>query len=454
MKEHQQHHSDRLLIFELGYGGHYPSYIGYLCDYWRKQQTQQSPETAIGQLVVVVSPQFMQNHQDVVQAATRTIEASDRNDFDLGSDSSNAPEQGKLDQTELEDRGKPAIEFVSISQAEASQLTPRTSPPTRAKRALQEWQLLAQYAQRLEATHCLLLYIDSFQTAIAMRQKLPCPFSGIYFRPTFHYCDFADYAPSYKEKLQSWRERLMLPRVLHHPQLHTFFCLDPFAIKPINHLTNTTKAVYLPDPVRAVAHTPAQMEQFRYQLAIEPQRTSFLLFGAIYDRRKGLPQILAALMELDAKKQAQICLVLAGQLFRSQKPDIDQLLNQLAQNTPVQLVIRDQYISEAEMKLFYASADVILAAYQKHVGMSGIVVEAAAAGRPLICSNYGLMGQIVRQYHLGITVDATKPIAIAQAIEKYLTTPLEKLADRDQMQNYAAQNSTIQFTRTIFGNLT
>jgi glycosyltransferase involved in cell wall biosynthesis len=442
MVDQEQKSSDRLLIFELGYGGHYPSYIRYLCDYWRKQKQA-------GKLFMVVSPQFLQQHQDVVEFAAGGVggnEVGDRPDTDVSN--IEAADLAKLQDTAAN------IEFISITEPEADQLTPRSSPLARARRALQEWQLLRQYAQCLKASHCLLLYLDSFQTAIALHQQLPCPFSGIYFRPTFHYRQFSDYVATRKEKIQVWRERFILPRVLHNPQLHSFFCLDPFAVKPINHLTGTTKAVYLPDPVVQVSHVQTQVEEFKQKLGIKTDRTSLLLFGALYDRRKGLIQVLEALLQLEPERQRKICLVLAGQLFRTQKPEIDRLLIQLEQNSVVQLVIQDQFVSEAEMKLFYASADIILAPYQRHVGMSGIVVEAAAAGRPLICSDYGLMGQVVRQYQLGITVDATDPSAIAQGIKKCLSMPIVELGDRTQMQAYAKQNSAAQFTNTIFSYIT
>ncbi len=101
------------------------------------------------------------------------------------------------------------------------------------------------------------------------------------------------------------------------------------------------------------------------------------------------------------------------------------------------------------MQAWFAAADVVAAPYQKHVGMSGITVQAAAVGRPLLCSDYGLMGELTRQYQLGSTVDASSPRAIGEALTEMLQGNDAHLGNAGSMQDFANHNSDLLFAKTL-----
>ncbi|HEY9603282.1 MAG TPA: glycosyltransferase [Allocoleopsis sp.] len=404
--------SDRkLLVFELGYTGHYSSYLRHLAEYWCKHQLP-------GHLDIVVSPSFVKHHGEVLEIAASC-------------------QQNNLN-------------FVAITPAEEASLIPRKSSMNRALRSFQEWKLLRKYATQLGATHCLLLYFDSFQSAIASGAKLPCPFSGIYFRPTFHYRTFAGYVPSWRNRLQHWREKfVILPRIMNHPQLRSLFCLDPFVVKPMERFRSKASAIHLPDPVQ-IYGVPKQhdLKTFKESLGIEPGRTVFLLFGALYDGRKGVHQVLDAISALSPDLCQKLCLLLVGQL--GDNSPIPAQLAELSQNLPLQAIIRDGFVPEQDVQLYFQSADVILAPYQRHIGMSGILVQAAAAGRPLLSTNYGLMGEITRCWQLGLAVDATDPSEIAKGLTRFLLESSDELSDRTKMAAFAELNSAEHFASLIF----
>ncbi len=402
-----------LLVFELAYGGHYASYIRHLTEYWCKQELP-------GHLDIVVSPKFVQNHTDVVDIATS---CKHRN-----------------------------LSFVAIAPEEEASLIPRKSSVHRARRSFQEWKLLRKYATALGATQCLLLYFDSFQAAVASGAKLPCQFSGIYFRPTFHYNTFAGYVPSLKNRVQQWREKfIILPRVMHHPQLKTLFSLDPFVVKHMDRFPSKGKVVALPDPVQ-IYDVPEQyqLEKFKERLGIEPDRKVFLLFGALYDGRKGVNQLLEAISTLSPNLCQKICLLLVGQLFGTNESPIPRKIAEISESLPVQVIVRDEFVPEEEVQLYFQSADVILAPYQQHVGMSGTLVQAAAAEKALLSSDYGLMGEMTRYWQLGLTVDSTVPSEIAKGLTRFLLESPEKFCDRTKMKAYAKQNSAERFADVIF----
>jgi glycosyltransferase involved in cell wall biosynthesis len=93
---------------------------------------------------------------------------------------------------------------------------------------------------------------------------------------------------------------------------------------------------------------------------------------------------------------------------------------------------------------------VVLAPYQRHVGMSGILLLAAAAGTPVLSSNYGLMGALVRRHQLGITVDSTSIADIANGLQYCLTQSPATLCDRQRMHAFAQQNQAARYAEVIY----
>lgn len=396
----------KLLLFELSYGGHYASYIRYLVEHWCNAHYD-------GHLHILVSPQFLHHHADVVF---------------LAQDQSN-------------------LTFTAITTSEAAFLLPRSSPLNRAKRALQEWTLLARYASQLSITHCLLLYFDTFQSALMLRRPAPCHISGIYFRPTLHYKQFKMTQLSWKDRLQQQREAWVVPWVLQHPQFHTLFCLDPFATEWLQQIPSAVRRVYLPDPVPLPVEELAQSDRLHH-LGILPGRTVCLLFGSL-DGRKGIHQLLKALQLLPDALAQKLCVLLVGKIDPTDQFQVSVRIDALAQKRTVQIIMQDRFIPEADIDAYFQRADIVLAPYQRHVGMSAILVRAAGAQKPVLSSNYGLMGEVTRQYRLGLAVDSTVPHEIAQGLMQLLSEPLDGW-DRDSMKLFAAQNSVEVFTKTIF----
>lgn len=400
----------RVMMFDLSVQGHHPAYIRYLLTY--------AYQTHIPYYIdIVVSPQFMQEHADVVQLCDEL--ALDR------------------------------VKFIAIKTREAEQLAPYTSAQSRARRAYQEWALVRTYAQALQADHCLILYLDTLEFPLWFGTPAPCPFSGIYFRPTFHYFDLERRRPTRSEWIQQWRERLWLQNILNGSQLHALFSLDPFAVPYINQLSGQTKAIALADPVDIAAVDLERAALLRSQLHIESERTVFLLFGALTGR-KGVFKLLEALAQLSDEHCKQICLLVVGSTDPETLARIRAQIAAVRQIKPIQIIERYEYIPEAEITDYFQLADIALAPYQQHVGMSGILMLAAATRKPVLSSNYGLMGQVVKQNKLGIALDSTRVDELMRGLKICLHTPLEELGDTVQMQKFAARNSTSHFAETIF----
>lgn len=401
--------SDRkLMLFDLSIFGHHPSYIQHFINYWT---TQSSP----GSLDIVVSPKFLQEHSDVVKLAAFNQEE---------------------------------INFIAITQEEEANLKSRNSGINRNIRAFQEWKLFCKYAQSLKSTQGLIMYFDPYLLALAIGMKSPCSVSGIYFRPTFHYSSFSNYTTSWSNSVQQWREKFILNRVLRHPQLKTLFCLDPFAVKHINKF-DSTSAVHLPDPVGLPNQNKCQIASLKERLGINLGKKVFLLFGAL-NGRKGIYQLLEAIGLLPPVLCEQMCLVFVGEANPTDRALIKSKVAATCQAQPVQIIEHYEFVPEQDIQAYFQLADVVLAPYQRHVGMSGILLLAAAANKPVLSSNYGLMGEMVQRYQLGISVDSTLPEEIANSLQRCLEESLEEIGDRHQMQLFAEENSAQKFAQILF----
>jgi glycosyltransferase involved in cell wall biosynthesis len=404
----------RLMLFDLALGGHHGNYIQHLIDYAYEKKF-------LGEIDIVVLPQFADVHRDTVKA----ISASKH----------------------------PPINLVSISIAEEAALGSRNSGVKRTLRNFREWEIFCKYAQKLQTTYALIMYLDTYALPIAFGQKSPCAFSGIYFRPTFHYSTFVNYQPSgqpaWKKNIQHWREKITIDQILRRSQLHKLLCLDPFAVKALQ----SSKMIHLADPVSSSPPLLGDLSNFQTKLGIEQHRRVFLLFGAL-DERKGIYQLLDAIELLPPELTQNFCLLIVGKTNPDERTRIQPKITALRQTHPIQILELYDFIPEDEVPKYFQAADVILAPYQRHVGMSGILLLAAAAGKPVLSSNYGLMGELVEHHQLGLAVESTVPAEIAQALSRYVLEPPTTFGDRHRMSLFAEQNSIEFYSITIFECIT
>lgn len=398
------------MLFDLALGGHHGAYLKQLVEHGCAQPS-------ITRICVVVTPDFLTVHADVVKFFSQF--------------------------------NKSALKLITITQAEANQLIGKRGAWGRFNRTLAEWLFFCRYAKQLGATQAVLMYLDTYEVPLTLRGKAPCSFSGIYFRPSFHYSEFKDQLPTWRSSLQARRNRFTLERLLAHPQLTHLFCLDPFATKRLAHAGHEQKAIYLPDPVDYCAAPSNLVGQLREQLNVWPNRRVFLLFGAL-DSRKGIYQLLEAIHHLDGATCQQMCLVLAGKTDPDEQVHIQMIVQQRLREKPIQIIEQYEFIPNRLSSAYFQLADIVLAPYQHHVGMSGILLTAAAAGKPVLSSCHGLMGQLTRIYELGLTVEAQFPEAIARGIVQCLNKPTQALCDPSRQKALVKQHDPEHFSQTIF----
>ncbi len=310
----------RLLLFDLDYRGHHPGYLQHLLTYWLAHQP-------LGCLDLLVSQTFLQNHSQIVALA---------------------------------DQDQATVRFIALTDREQAELVDSAdleqSFQGRVRRAFQEWRLLQHYTQQLGTSHCLLMYLDTVLLRLALNSSLACPFSGIYFRPLFHYAQFANYQPVRREQIWQWRDRVCLARLLQSTQLQTLFCLDPLAVEALNQLDAHQRAVYLPDPVQVTARPDLDAKALRQGLGLLPNRKICLLFGVLTER-KGIHQLLAAIEKLPPARCEQLCLLLVGPIPADQQQWLEARVDQITMFRPVQIICRHEFVADHNVQPYFQLAD-------------------------------------------------------------------------------------------------
>ena len=386
-----------LLLFDLNPTGHHPGYLQHLIRYW---------DADYGRLVAVVSLDFPEKHPDIAALTARI----------------------------------PGAELRPIRPDEGAALA---VIPNFLKRMAAEWRLMVTYAELEEADHVLLMYLDQFQLALFTEKGPHCPVSGILFRPTLHYPALGHPPLGWRERVRELKKKATLRLALRNRRLHTVFSSDSFCFDALRRFAPRLRYVALPDPVQVYPVEEATAIRLQMRADLPPDRKTLLLFGHL-DSRKGLGPLAAALAQLPEATRERLTIWLVGPLEKSQEP----FEKKMTELPGLEVRRHHDFVPDERIQAYFQAADGILALYQRHIGGSAVLVRAAAAERPALASDYGLVGQLVRTHGLGLALDATRPAAIARALTEFLET--DPLGNPEQMRNFATQNRASEYARVIF----
>ena len=392
-----------IVLLDLYSQGHHRSYLEILLSYWIASEPT-------GQLTVLTTTSFAQTHPDFNEAWGHLL-----------------PGQLHLrtlgPEVIIDENGSGVRHLLDADKMHG---------------------LAIEEAICLKPSHLVCMYLDHAQRAIPrlndQLDKAKIAVSGILFRPTFHYP---------KRGVISWiraaRKKWFLVSLLKSPALKTVFSLDPYAVAGMNKMADQNKACVLPD---GTTHESADQspESLRKYLDIGPSKSVLLFFG-ILSHRKGIFESIKALKQLPKETAAGTVFLLVG---RPNQADAAELEKQLIELQKVMRVIHiSKYVSESRMSALFQACDLILAPYQHHVGSSGVLIRAARAGKPVVGSNYGLVGSNIRDHKLGLAIDSTRPAAISDAIINILTGENTGF-DVSASSAYAADNTGPKMADRLF----
>jgi glycosyltransferase involved in cell wall biosynthesis len=237
-----------------------------------------------------------------------------------------------------------------------------------------------------------------------------------------------------------WRWRCAR-RLLASGSLRALFAINPSVKEvPAGWLSGEARAKlhYLPDPAEPI---PAiDRGASRRQLKLPEQGLVILVFGAI-NERKGVFELVRALLS-DATLDSYTVVVAGVQSDPVRQWILNGPGSQLRERG--RLCVIDAVLTDAEEAFLFSAADVVWLGYIDHQFMSGVMVQAARSGLPVVACNRGEMGQLVTRHQLGMAVDPAR-IPEVQAALRALT--------KESLRREIGNRARSVFTRNTPGNL-
>ena len=268
--------------------------------------------------------------------------------------------------------------------------------------------------------------MDKFEKAIALLGS-PFggrPFAGMLTNPKFHRAPLRLGPKSRADFLY----KALFKRLLRLSDLKCLTVIDEFfkqfcAKASIPYFEKITA---VPDTGELTAQIP--VKSARRDLGIAVDAFVVLLYGNL-SRRKGVAELLRAIKSIDSEK---VVALIAGRADAEIEALLDANGCQAMQESG-NLIVRSRFHDDIEEAQLFAAADVVWLGYVGGAyGSSGVLFQAGSAGVPVIAMELGLIGRMVREHDVGITVDPRNTAGVGRTITR--------LRDDPQLRNRLGQN--------------
>lgn len=315
------------------------------------------------------------------------------------------------------------------------------------------WWTMRRYLRLVgaEAGHFLSLDLVSLPLALGLGAagRRLC---GILFRPSVHYPSLGSPRASWRDRARDARKAVLYRAMLLNKALRVVLTLDPyFPAHAARHYWNGGKVMTVLDPAHPPVNTTA--EETGVADRVPAQRTMFLLFGYLTER-KGVLALLEALRMIPSNIASQTAVVLAGKVEPAIRPEVEEMARRLELEQPdLWLHLEDRRVTSGELDALIRRCDVVLAPYQRFVGSSGVLLWAARAGKPLLTQDFGLLGRLVRDYHLGLAVDCSDPRVLAEGLRRMVQHGGSEFIDRPAARDFVALRTPQNFAAMVFASL-
>ena len=253
-------------------------------------------------------------------------------------------------------------------------------------------------------------YLDYCLYAIGL---LGSPFGGtswvgVAMRPSFHYREMG--VITSKLAFQRVKKRLFW-RLLKNKHLKYLLTIDEPLANYLQHQNGGSgKVMFMPEPYergRKIGSNEAKKT-----LGIDFSRKVVLVYGSITSR-KGVAELLRAITKPTCPQSVDV--LLGGRITDEVLPIFDEHWVQALQRDG-RLIVLDRYISEKDEEVLFSAADIVWLGYIGHYGASGVLVQAAMAGLPVIACKDGIIGWQTESHHLGVTVSPADIDSVVSSI--------------------------------------
>ena len=246
--------------------------------------------------------------------------------------------------------------------------------------------------------------------------------------------------PHESSPLDNWMARRVLAHADHIFTMSRYVAEDVHSFRPELKVTRLIHPLY---ENYQVLYTKSAARQ---QLKLTDQQPVMLFFGLIRPY-KGLDNLIRALGHLKGQLPGQQTFIL-GEAYEDAGKYEDLIV---AEGVADQVVFKNEFISDADLPLYFAACDVLVLPYRSAT-QSGIIGIAYQMDRPVIVTNVGGLGEYVDEGETGYLVTPDDPAALAEQIKAFFKGP-----DRERMvrtvHQHKSKYSIQQFCANIVDQL-
>lgn len=209
-----------------------------------------------------------------------------------------------------------------------------------------------------------------------------------------------------------WLEKLRYRIFVKNKSVERILILnDQYAVDELNQMYKTDKFYFLPDPVPNI--DMKKVKDVRSELGIKHADKVFLHFGGL-DPRKGTLEILDAIALMTEDELVGKVFVFAGRVFKSMHDEFYGKYEIL--KNKAKILVFDEFCSYDFLNDLCYSCDCILIPYKNPNQSSGVIGYASLFQKPVIGPSQGLLGRLIKEYKLGVTIDYISDIDIKKAL--------------------------------------
>ncbi len=215
----------------------------------------------------------------------------------------------------------------------------------------------------------------------------------------------------YFEKLYRAPHRLIVHSENNRRELLSLFALDPAKVSIIPLGAQTVFTDHF-DVTRSAARASLDL----------PDAARIILFFGLIKRYKGLEYLLEAFETITSRCE-NVMLLVAGKIYEGDA-DVHRHYTQLLAGYRDRPDIRldSRYIPLAQVSRYFSAADLVVLPYVK-ASQSAVLLSAYAAGRAVVATETGGLGEVVADGVSGMMVPPKDAAAIAEAAIAVLNDP-------------------------------
>lgn len=192
-------------------------------------------------------------------------------------------------------------------------------------------------------------------------------------------------------------------------------------------LTNCNRVFVIPHGCSEVKIT--KKNEARSKLGLPLYVYPLILFFGYIRKYKGLMYLIKSLSYVQ-KDFPDVKLVIAGREMYDNFSRYKKLINE--EGLAEKVIIRNDYIPEDDADLYFQSADLMALPYTNFTSQSGVLMRAYSNQTPVVVTDTGAMGEIVRK-------DATGNVVSPNSV-KDLTDGILRILSDKKMQENAKRN--------------